>query len=252
MTPYQEGTSHSSDSSGNSEDGVAPLHDDLRSPGSSPRARSSSNSRYYMTREAQVGMPEDGEGVVMTDLEDEEGAASPPGGVDDHSGEDDDHHEGYLWSREAAVSYDREGGRGVVDGISTHSVDDDDDPESWWTESGPVATVKLVLETGVGVITRAWPLHQPAHALKAQLSLTTQVPAHFLQLVVRGRVLSDESTLRSVGVEANETVQVGVSSKRPHSHPLTLLAPTTPTLPTPDVITVIVAEGGVPSLAWYY
>ncbi|XP_071529454.1 IQ motif and ubiquitin-like domain-containing protein isoform X2 [Panulirus ornatus] len=123
------------------------------------------------------------------------------------------------------------------------SADDDDEPERWWSESGPVATVKLVLETDVGVITRAWPLHQPVHTLKIHLSHTTQVPPHFLQLSVRGRVLGDGATLRSVGVEANETVQVSVSSKRPHTHPLTLLVPTTPTLPTPDVITVIVAEG---------
>lgn len=63
------------------------------------------------------------------------------------------------------------------------------------------------------------------------------------QLVVRGRVLGDDATLRGVGVEANETVQVAVSSKRPHTHPLTLLAPSSPPLPTPDVITVIVSEG---------
>lgn len=65
-----------------------------------------------------------------------------------------------------------------------------------------------------------------------------------LQLVLRSRVLSDEVTLRDVGVEANETVQVGVSSRRPHSHPLTLLAPAPP-LTTPDVITVIVSQGKI-------
>nr|XP_053641950.1 IQ and ubiquitin-like domain-containing protein [Cherax quadricarinatus] len=152
------------------------------------------------------------------------------------------HQHGCLWPQESVATHSRVSAR---EAASTHSLDDEDDNEqSWWTESGPVATVKLVLETGVGVITRAWPLLQPAHALKNHLSNTTQVPAQFLQLVVHGRVLSDDATLSSVGVEANETVQVGVSSKRPHSHPLTLLAPTTPTLPTPDVITVIVAEGG--------
>lgn len=45
-----------------------------------------------------------------------------------------------------------------------------------------MATVKLVLETGVGVITRAWPLTQPAQLLRAQLSHTTQVPAQYLQV----------------------------------------------------------------------
>lgn len=52
----------------------------------------------------------------------------------------------------------------------------------WAEGGGPVATVKLVLETGVGVITRAWPLTQPAQALRVQLSHTTQVPAQYLQV----------------------------------------------------------------------
>ena len=63
--------------------------------------------------------------------------------------------------------------------------------QAGWAEGGPVATVKLVLETGVGVITRAWPLNQPLHALRTQLSHTTQVPAQYVQVRLsdpRGRV----------------------------------------------------------------
>ncbi|XP_047485347.1 IQ and ubiquitin-like domain-containing protein [Penaeus chinensis] len=174
-----------------------------------------------------VGQDDFGGGNYGED-EDEEG--------DD--GEEEERDDQYPWANPPDGMTDPGNGRPGVH-------DQDDGIEGWWTGGGPVATVKMVMETGVGVITRAWPLHQPARNLKLELSRATQVPPHFLQLILRGRVLSDVTTLRDVGVEANETVQVGVSSKRPHAHPLTLLAPTTPTIPTPDVITVIVAEAGV-------
>ncbi|XP_042878556.1 IQ and ubiquitin-like domain-containing protein [Penaeus japonicus] len=164
-------------------------------------------------------------------------------GGDEEEEEDDEEEEErggdqYPWTTPSNGIADPGNGRPGVH-------DQEDGIEGWWTGGGPVATVKMVMETGVGVITRAWPLHQPARNLRLELSRATQVPPHFLQLILRGRVLSDVSTLRDMGVEANETVQVGVSSKRPHTHPLTLLAPTTPTIPTPDVITVIVAEAGI-------
>ncbi|XP_045604298.2 IQ motif and ubiquitin-like domain-containing protein [Procambarus clarkii] len=223
MSPYLEDTTHSSDATSSGEAVVAPNTDPHR-PRSSPGPRNVAQGPPART-------PDDS--VVVTDLEHVDGATSPPAGknhtLHTHGEVEGGRHDGYQWQQEV---------------VATYSNVDDEDPENWWTESGPVATVKLVLETGVGVITRAWPLQQPVHTLKDQLSNITQVPAQFLQLVVRGSVLHDNSTLRSVGVEANETVQVGVSSKRPHTHPLTLLAPTTPSLPTPDVITVIVAEGG--------
>ncbi|KAK4289859.1 hypothetical protein Pmani_037196, partial [Petrolisthes manimaculis] len=202
-------------------------------PGVSSRPRSSPaqvpHEVYYSGEQ-----PEDREGLVVTDLEDE--------------GEDTRHH---MRSSRRGSHDEEEEAEAVYpwpdntrgNQMKSTPTEDHQQQERWWSEGSGVATVKLVLESGVGVITRAWPLSHTILTLKSQLSHTTQVPPHYLQLVLRGRVLPDEVTLRDVGVEANETVQVGVSSRRPHTHPLTLLAPAPP-LTTPDVITVIVAQGG--------
>ncbi|XP_045124228.1 IQ and ubiquitin-like domain-containing protein [Portunus trituberculatus] len=222
MSPNLEQPQDSpSPSSETSEAGVGVPCPDPRQEQPWPRqTRPKSSPGGRLGRRGSAGWEE---ALVVADVEEEEVGAV--GGVGWRQ-------EAHSWGQDTAHA----GVRGAHD--------DADDDEAGWAEGGPVATVKLVLETGVGVITRAWALNQPLHALRTQLSHTTQVPAQYVQLVLRGRMLGDEATLRGVGVEANETVQVGVSSKRPHTHPLTLLAPTSPPLPTPDVITVIVAEGG--------
>ncbi|XP_068237500.1 IQ motif and ubiquitin-like domain-containing protein [Palaemon carinicauda] len=144
--------------------------------------------------------------------------------------------DGRVWGGDVATY-------GEINGV----LQDDgryEEEEGWWPGSGgAVATVKLVLEGNLGVITKAWPLHQSLRLLRTELSNATQVPAQFLELTLRGCVLEEGSNLRDSGVEANETVQVAVSSKRPRSNPLTLIAPITSPIPTPDVITVIVTDG---------
>nr|XP_027232101.1 uncharacterized protein LOC113823609 [Penaeus vannamei] len=232
-----------------------PIHTRAATFSKAATRNSSTTTSIAITTEPQD--PRRDDRLVVTELDDDEGNCRQQDrkgrlalsvGQDDYGGgnygedeegddeEEEERDDRFPWTNPPDGMTDPGNGR---PGVRDH----DDGIEGWWTGGGPVATVKMVMETGVGVITRAWPLHQPARNLKLELSRATQVPPHFLQLVLRGRVLSDVSTLRDMGVEANETVQVGVSSKRPHTHPLTLLAPTTPTIPTPDVITVIVAEG---------
>ncbi|XP_069999900.1 IQ motif and ubiquitin-like domain-containing protein [Penaeus vannamei] len=234
-----------------------PIHTRAATFSKAATRNSSTTTSIAITTEPQD--PRRDDRLVVTELDDDEGNCRQQDrkgrlalsvGQDDYGGgnygedeegddeEEEERDDRFPWTNPPDGMTDPGNGRPGV-------RDQDDGIEGWWTGGGPVATVKMVMETGVGVITRAWPLHQPARNLKLELSRATQVPPHFLQLVLRGRVLSDVSTLRDMGVEANETVQVGVSSKRPHTHPLTLLAPTTPTIPTPDVITVIVAEAGV-------
>lgn len=155
MAPYlEQDASYSSDSSGASGDAAARTHANPRGPRSSSYARSSPGSRY-VAQEAQGGTLDDGEALVVTDLEDEGGAESPAAGDDHraaHSGKNghidasseghshyDAHSEGsayhsghtdeYMWPEDTLAAHRRRGGRGLATSASTHSVDDDDEPE---------------------------------------------------------------------------------------------------------------------------
>ncbi|XP_064117158.1 IQ and ubiquitin-like domain-containing protein [Macrobrachium nipponense] len=210
------------------------------------------SDKSKITVENNVDNPRSDEAVIFTDLE-----------HDDEDNDDDDN------DPEANEEYDHvrtqdsqfpgdfpgEDGKGrewggtvvtygEIDGSAGVVTDDGgyDEEGRWPGSGGAVATVKLVLEGNLGVITKAWPLHKNLRLLRTEVSDATQVPAPFLELTLRGGVLEEGSTLRDAGVEANETVQVAVSSKRPRSHPLALVAPVTSPIPTPDVITVIVTD----------
>ncbi|XP_070559447.1 IQ motif and ubiquitin-like domain-containing protein [Ptychodera flava] len=198
------------------------------------------------TKEEEAA-PEEGEAAAET----KEGEAAPeeeaPAGVKEEEAEQKEEapaetKEAEEEKKEDEVPKETEQTKETVgaeteDTGEKHEVDPHAESPTPRTSMSATATVKFVLMPSGQVTTLACALGQTIGDLKRHFSVELKMPVAMLVLMFDGKAMADDVTLAALGVDANATVQLEMTSADPVNTPLKPMKPK-PEYVMPDVVTV--------------